>query len=253
MNQTLRSLFLLLFLSCQNQSKIVDLNGVWCHQIDQINHCIYFDQGKCILDKGELNDFEILSNHKIQVKYKTDTLNYQIEINNDTLSLRNSTKRLFRKFTKSPEKNSQPIQGLYFSQVSDFSDFELYLGSDRKILLRINYHAKFSAGNYATTLPKPLFDIILELTKRIELNVPPNLKKTIISDWQEWGLKLVADEDYFIYHNYEQVDKNHKNLVSMLEKIPYFIELTSGTVGETLSEIKTFQKKEFERNLKEIN
>lgn len=252
MKPSLISIFLLLFLSCQHQPKAVELNGVWCNQTDLIHHCIYFDQEKCTLDQTELNDFKILSNHEIQVKGKTSTTNYLFEINKDTLRLKKSQENAFRKFTKSTKKNHQAIQGLFFSQVSEFSDFELYLNPDRKILLRINYHAKFSAGDYVSILPKPLFDLILELTKSMELKVVPTLKQTIVSDRQEWGLKLLADEDYLIYHNYEQVDKNHRNLVSTLEKIPYFIELKAGTIGEALNTIRAYRKKEFERNLKAI-
>ena len=236
------------FVSCKRSVNPIELNGLYCNQI---NHCIYFGSDKCIIDRAEIENYKLISNHELGLLNSEDSIKYQIELDNTTLRVRKSKEEPFREFQRMLKMNSNVIEDLYFSSLSETSDLELHLTANHEIKMRINYHDKFEIGTYKGEVPKTLYNFISQLANTIEFSIPPILRTEIISDIQEWGMQIRSDKLYNIYHNYEEINQNHRNLAFLLEKIPYFIRLEKTNSQIELNEIKEFRKNEFKRNLEE--
>jgi len=234
-------------ISCQSDNQIKKLDGIWCNET---NHCIYFNNTNCIIDKAKVYKFSKLSNQEIELDDKK-TIKYKINIENGILKIKNFTSSSFRNYKKIITKNNQKIREIYFAQNSESSNFEANLNKESKLQLRINFHDKFESGDYVSEIPLELTNFIFDLINSTNLNVEPNLNKEIISDLQEWGLMIKSDKEYSIYHNYEQIDINHKNLAFLLEKLPYFTKLEHGKINTDLEEIRKYRETEFKRNKKE--
>ncbi len=201
---------------------------------------------------AKVEDYKILQGHEIEL-VNTDIDNkYYYELIGDQLRLRNSIKEAYREFRKKPYINAKPIDYLFFSSVSEFSDLEMYINSDSEVQIRINYHRKWEPGNYKGTLPQTLFNFIQHLTNTVDFDVGTKLKPEIHSDIQEWGMKITSEgKEYDFYYNCARVNQNHNDLAILLERVPYFMELENTESIIQLDKIEEYRKNEFKRNIKE--
>ena len=240
-------LLIIVLISCQDSRPADNLTGVWC---DENNHCIFFDEKECIIDKAVVHDYKVLSDHEIELD-EDFSKKYRVEINFVNLSIKENKRESFRVFKKCIPKNKIIAKKLSFSILSEFSDFDFCINSSREVFLRIHHHHKFESGDYVSNVPVVLFSFMNKLANGMSLELQPRLKKGIVSDIDEWAIKLVSEEDYLFYYNYEQTNKDHQNLALLLKRMPYFLRLEKGEVGDELVEIKGFREKEFKRNLRE--
>ena len=251
MNKFLLSLILLLTVTCNSQDfPTKELQGVWC---GESNQCIYFLGSQCILYHAIISEYEFLSENEMAITSAFDSSNYniEIEIEIDSIRIRQVGKNTFRTFYKPAKNNNKKIEELYYSQVSDFSKFEIYVNKDGRGVLEIDYHGKFDEGKYVATVPKTIIDFINELVNQMELDVPSKLDSRIISDIQEWGIKIKTDQTHYLYHNSEGVKVQHQRLAFLMNMLPHLLDLNAAESEISLDEIRNFRIMEFERNLKE--
>ena len=220
--------------------------GIYCNDI---NHCIYFDSTTCIVDKAIIRDYEIRSKREIEIKGEDKSITYEYELDENKLRLREHQEEPFSQYARIPTINKHTIENLSFSSHSDLADIELYISDSDEVQLRINNHSKFEAGNFKGELPKTLMNFINQLANTVEFDMSSELKNEIVSDVQEWGLKIKLGEEHFLYHNYVDINQNHHNLAFLLQLIPYFIELEKADKLLEHDEIKEFRESEFRRNI----
>lgn len=251
MHKIITIITLIGLLSCNNnEPQNISLEGLW---VDNFYYYVYFHEGKCLIDRPKMLDYT-LSEGKINVVESSKKIKtYEFEFDKDTLRLKDTTKEHSRNCTKTTVKNSLEIKELYYTQVSDFTDFSCFIDGNNYYILDVAYHLKFETKRYSGTISQDYKDLLLAVIHQMDMNIEPELDSVIVSDIPEWGAKFVdkTGKEYKLYHNYLGMNKDHDTFQVLMSYFPNFVELENGVFDNELEEIEFFRKNEFKRNIKE--
>lgn len=249
MRTNLTIALILLMNSCISNNIGCELKGVWCNQV---NHCIYFGESMCITNGKEVRKYKPLENGTIVVGKGANSITYQMDFENNKIRIEDEEINSFKNYEKKNTKFNYSIEGIYFSSSLDFIDLDLYLDKNSNLQIRINFHPTIEPGLYTSKLDETLGAFILEMINGIDIDIEPILKKEVFSDIQEWCLMVQSDKDYLIYHNYQDVNRDHENLAFLLASLPFLTELKITDKTIDLDVIKNYGKSEFDRNTSEV-
>jgi len=251
-NKNVLLLGFILMVSCQKTEKEpIVLDGLWCE--NSYHHCNYFEGDKCILDRAEVRDYELVEDTIVATNSAKPKDKYLFNFEGDTLSIKNIEQKYQRKFYQPLPKNDGLFESFSCSYLGGFlGDYNIDISYDGTFFMELNFHDKIEEGYYSGQLDSISNNFLHQLIKAMSLDVPSELDPRIVSDIEEWAVifKFKEKQDIRLYHNYLAINKNHKMFSGFMLYLPYLIKdnlfLRKGNID---FEVEKFRKREFERNL----
>ncbi|MCB0648987.1 MAG: hypothetical protein KDC49_20095 [Saprospiraceae bacterium] len=237
------------FIGCKSKTiPCQEISGLWCNEL---NFCAYFKNDLCIIEKAEFDKFVCEDSILKLVTKDSLELKYTYIIHEDSLIINRagySKPSIFYKPLALTELN---FYSLYYTQVSDFSDFSFYCDSTLQYKIDIKFHPSIKKGEYSGFISPQIYSYLNELINQMKPDIKNSLNPRISSDIQEWAaqIEFVKDSSYMIYHNYVDINEFHKNFSQSMNLIPYLVDKKETKLGDFFREIESFRTDEFNKNL----